>query len=170
MKSRFVIPFALTLFPALPVFAQRRDEREKNPPRANQGHIPEAPPPRREPRAKPEAERRESGHIITTPHVRNDHWYDHDRSNDKRFHVDHPFEHGRFEHFGPSYRYRIERFDREHHRFWLPGGFLLKLHRGIGPFVRTGVGIAAVISSSTKIPTTMAGTCSITFTPASTST
>src|SRR6266436_5140444 len=29
----------------------------------------------------------------------------------------------RFEHFGPSYRYRIERFDRDHHRFWLPGGF-----------------------------------------------
>ncbi len=57
MKSRFVIPFALTLFLALPVFSQRRDEREKNPPRANQGHIPEAPPPRREPRAKPEPER-----------------------------------------------------------------------------------------------------------------
>ncbi len=102
MKSRFVIPFALTLFLTLPVFSQRRDEREKNPPRANQGHIPEAPPPRREPRAKPEPEHRESGHVITTPHVSNDHWYGHDRPNDKRFHADHPFEHGRFEHFGPS--------------------------------------------------------------------
>ncbi len=79
MKSRFVIPFALTLFLTLPVFSQRRDEREKNPPRANQGHIPEAPPPRREPRAKPEPEHRESGHVITTPHVSNDHWYGHDR-------------------------------------------------------------------------------------------
>ena len=127
MKSRFVIPFALTLFLTLPVFSQRRDEREKNPPRANQGHIPEAPPPRREPRAKPEPEHRESGHVITTPHVSNDHWYGHDRPNDRCFHVDHLFEHGRFEHFGPSYRYRVERFDREHHRFWLPGGFFFEV-------------------------------------------
>src|SRR5258708_9524346 len=104
MKSRFVIPFALALFLALPVLSQRREEREKNPPRANMGRIPEAPQ-RREPRARPEHERRESGHIITTPHVSNDHWYGHDRPNDRRFHVDHPFEHGRFEHSGPTYRY-----------------------------------------------------------------
>jgi len=63
--------------------------------------------------------------INSTPHVNKDHWYGHDRPDDKRYHIDHPFEHGRFEHFGPSYRYRIERFDRDHHRFWLPGGFLL---------------------------------------------
>jgi hypothetical protein len=47
----------------------------------------------------------------------------HDSPTDKRFHLDHPFEHGRFEHFGPTFRYRVERFDRDHHRFWFPGGF-----------------------------------------------
>ena len=41
---------------------------------------------------------------------------------DKRFHLDHPFEHGHFEHFGPSYRYTVVRIDRDHHRFWFPGG------------------------------------------------
>jgi hypothetical protein len=46
---------------------------------------------------------------------------------DKRYHVDHPFEHGKFEHFGASYRYHIERFDRDHHRFWLPGGFYFQV-------------------------------------------
>jgi hypothetical protein len=127
MRLRYVFPFAVALCVALPVYSQRREEREKNPPRANQGHVPEAPPPPRESRAKPEVERRESGHVNTTPHVSNDHWYGHDRPNDKRFHLDHPFEHGRFEHFGPSYRYRIERFDRDHHRFWLPGGFFFEV-------------------------------------------
>ncbi|HYX67717.1 MAG TPA: hypothetical protein VE825_01180, partial [Terriglobales bacterium] len=55
------------------------------------------------------------------------HWYGHDKPNDKRYHVDHPFEHGRFEHFGPSYRYTIERVDLDAHRFWLPGGFFFEV-------------------------------------------
>src|ERR1700730_42449 len=37
----------------------------------------------------------------STPHVK-DHWYGHYRPDDKRYHIEHPFEHGRFEHFGPS--------------------------------------------------------------------
>jgi hypothetical protein len=37
--------------------------------------------------------------------------------------IAHPFEHGHFEHFGPSYRYNVLRMDRDHHRFWFPGGF-----------------------------------------------
>src|SRR4029077_14017634 len=116
MKPRFFIPMLLAFVVASPVFAQRREEREKNPPRANQGRVPEAAPPRREAHAKPEPERHTTGHIDTTPHVNNDHWYGHARPDDKRFHQDHPFEHGRFEHFGASYLYRIERFDRDHHR------------------------------------------------------
>jgi hypothetical protein len=127
MKLRLVFPFALALCLALPVFSQRPDEREKNPPRANQGRVPPAPPPHREPHAKPEPERHPTGHVNTTPHVNNDHWYGHDSPNDKRFHIDRPFEHGRFEHFGPTFRYRIERFDRDHHRFWLPGGFYFEV-------------------------------------------
>jgi hypothetical protein len=27
----------------------------------------------------------------------------------------------------PSYRYRIERFDPDHHRFWVPGGFYFEV-------------------------------------------
>ena len=63
----------------------------------------------------------------STPHVNKDHWFGHDRPDDKRYHFDRPFEHGRFEHFGPSYRYRIERFDRDHHRLWLPGGLFFEV-------------------------------------------
>jgi len=50
-----------------------------------------------------EPERKPTGHINSIPHVNNDHWYGHDRPNDKRFHVDHPFEHGRFEHLVPRF-------------------------------------------------------------------
>ena len=138
MKTRLVFPLGLALLLAFPALAQpgqergkergqeRGQERGPNPPRANQGRIPEAPQ-RREAHAKPEPERHPTGHINTTPHVNNDHWYGHASPKDKRFHLDHPFEHGRFEHFGPSYRYRIERFDRDHHRFWLPGGFYFQV-------------------------------------------
>jgi hypothetical protein len=122
MKTRLVFPMALLLAAALPALSQRPGAESHNPPRANQGHVP-APPPRREPRAKPEPERREGGRVNTTPHVNNDHWYGHDKPNDKRYHIDRPFEHGHFEHFGPSFRYNIERIDRDHHRFWLPSGF-----------------------------------------------
>lgn len=59
----------------------------------------------------------------TTPHVSNDRWCGHDRPDDKRYHMDHGFPHGRFERFGPGYRYNIVRIDHDHHRFWLPGGF-----------------------------------------------
>jgi hypothetical protein len=98
---------------------------EHNQPRANQGRIPTPPPPRA-PRAKPEPERRE-GRVNNTPHVSNDHWYGHDKPNDKRYRLDHPFEHGRFEHFGPSYRYNIIRIDPNLHRFWLPSGYFFEI-------------------------------------------
>jgi hypothetical protein len=131
MKRRFVFSVALALIATLPVLAQRGQEhgqeRGANTPRANQGHVPPPPPRRDNPRARPEPERHGTGHINTTPHVNNDHWYGHDRPDDKRYHFDHPYEHGRFEHFGPSYRYRIERFDPDHHRLWLPGGFFFEV-------------------------------------------
>jgi len=63
----------------------------------------------------------------TTSHVSNDRWYGHDRPDDKRCHMDHGFPHGRFERFGPGYRYNIVRIDHDHHRFWLPGGFFFEV-------------------------------------------
>ena len=145
MKTRFAFPLGLALFVAIPSFAQERreeqqrreepqrheeqqhpQERGANPPRANHGHIPD-PPPKRDPHAKPEPERHDHDRQNSTPHVNNDHWYGHDRPDDKRYHIDRPFEHGRFERFGPNYRWRIERFDRDHHRFWFPGGFFFEV-------------------------------------------
>jgi hypothetical protein len=131
MRRGFVYAVALVLIAALPVLAQRGQEhgqeRGANTPRANQGHVPPPPQRRDDPRAKPEPEHHATGHVNTTPHVNNDHWYGHDRPDDKRYHFDRPYEHGRFEHFGPSYRYRVERFDLDHHRFWLPGGFFFEV-------------------------------------------
>jgi hypothetical protein len=122
---------ALAVLISIPGFAQRGDERggqrDHNTLRAPIGPRPSASSqarqsscqtrtrtPRRRPRQQP-------------PHVTNDHWYGHDRPDDKRYRVDHAFDRGRFEHFGPSYRYRIERFDRDHHRFWFPGGFYFQV-------------------------------------------
>jgi len=120
MKTRLALLMSLVLASGM---AQRRGEAPRpNPPRSNQGRVPAAPP-KRETGAKPEEERTPAGHVNTMPHVRNDHWYGHDAPNDKRYQLAKPFEHGRFEHFGPSYRYNILRIDPNLHRFWLPGGF-----------------------------------------------
>jgi hypothetical protein len=62
MKARFHVLIPLALLAALPLFAQR-GEHEKNPPRANQGHVPPPPPRRESPRAKPEPERHDGGRI-----------------------------------------------------------------------------------------------------------
>jgi len=143
MKTRLAFAVALALVLALPAFSQRAGEAQRpseprsgemqhpaqaqhNQPRANQGRIP-APPQQRAPHAKPEPERRDGGRVNNTPHVNNDHWYGHDKPNDKRYHLDHPFEHGRFDHFGPSYRYNIVRIDPNLHRFWLPGGYFFEI-------------------------------------------
>lgn len=147
MKTRLALAMALALVLVLPALSQRAGEPraaepqraeprtgemqhpaqpEQNQPRANQGHIP-APPAQRAPGAKPETERRARGRVNNTPHVSNNQWYGHDKPNDKRFHLDHPFEHGRFEHFGPSYRYNVVRIDPSLHRFWLPGGFFFDI-------------------------------------------
>jgi hypothetical protein len=138
MKKRFEVPLVVFLAACAPVLAQHPVEggheqaarppqvRPANPPRANQGKIP-PPPPQREAHAKPEPEKRENGKINTSQHVNNDHWYGHDAPNDKRYHIDHPYEHGHFEHFGPSYRYNVVRIDKDHHRFWFPGGFYFEV-------------------------------------------
>ena len=131
MRFRLTTPVALALLIAAPTFAQRPEQRpeghhEGQNPRANHGRVPEGPPPKRDIHAKPEVERHE-GRVNSVPHVTNDHWYGHDRPNDKRYVVAHPFEHGHFEHIGASYRYGVERIDRDRHRFWFPGGFYFEV-------------------------------------------
>jgi hypothetical protein len=120
------VSLTLALAIGFSALAQRPEERRDGV-HGNQGHIPRAAPPHREARAKPEVERREGGRVNSLPHVNNDHWYGHDRPNDKRYVIAHPYEHGHFEHFGPSYRYQVERFDRDHHRFWFSGGFSFEI-------------------------------------------
>src|SRR5690242_11795863 len=67
------------------------------------------------------------GRVNSVPHVHDNRWYGHDRPNDQRYAIAHPYPHGRFEHFGPSYRYRVERFDLGAHRLWFPGGFSFEI-------------------------------------------
>jgi len=133
MKLRIALPITLGFLLVVPAFARRPEDRKeerhddhKDGPRANQGRIPQGPPPQRERNARPEEERHDK-RVNSVPHVSNDHWYGHDRPDDKRYVVSRPFEHGHFEHTGPSYRYRVERFDRDRHRFWFPGGFYFQI-------------------------------------------
>lgn len=60
-------------------------------------------------------------------YVNDNHWYGHAAPNDARYHLDHPFEHGHFARFGPSYRYTVVRIDAGLHRFWFPGGIYFEV-------------------------------------------
>ena len=113
----------------LPAAAQRGGQHggrpagrthDANPPRANQGHIPPAPEARPN-SSEREAEHLSTGHVNDTPHVNHNQWFGHEGAADARFHFERPFEHGRFAHLGPEFRYRVARVDVNLHRFWLAG-------------------------------------------------
>jgi hypothetical protein len=147
LRATLIFALAVALLPAASAWAQHGEDRGQqehpsqtqhggpqprevqrppvNAPRANQGRIP-TPPPQRTPSAKPEPERI-GGHVSSMPHVNNDRWYGHDKPNDKHYHLDRPYEHGRFDRFGPSYRYNIVRVDPDQHRLWLPGGYFFEV-------------------------------------------
>jgi len=138
MKTRLGRLFGLVLILstafllARPGAAQRGGRPEHtppahNPPRANQGRIPPAPPARSNPGEQRRTEHMPTGHVNDTPHVNHDQWFGHEQPNDARFHLDHPFPHGRFAHFGPTFRYQVIRFDPNLHRFWFPGGFFFEV-------------------------------------------
>ncbi len=138
MKHALGLALAVALLATVPAFAQKGEQKEehkqapakhvdKNPPRANGGHIPPAPAARKQGEAAREPQKFEDGRTSDRPHVSNNHWYGHEAPNDARFHLDHPFAHGHFAHFGPSYRYRVLRVDLNAHRFWFPGGFYFEV-------------------------------------------
>ena len=94
----------------------------QNRPRANQGHVPTAPAARSNPSEPRQAEHLSTGHVNDMPHVNHNQWFGHEQPNDARFHMDKPFSHGRFAHLGPTFRYRVTRFDANLHRFWFSNG------------------------------------------------
>jgi hypothetical protein len=113
-----------------PVLAQEHPQQHpeehgshQNVPRANQGHIPPAPPKSQPQHHERMEEHHGNGSVDRSPHVNNDHWYGHDDPGDKRYHQDRASGLGHFAHVGPTYRYNVIRIDRDHHRFWFPGGF-----------------------------------------------
>ncbi len=115
-----------------PAFAQRggqhgdqHDQHQQH--RGNGGRIPPPPPLRQGGHGEREGEKGQGGRVDVRPHVNNDHWYGHDSPDDKRFHLDRPFEHGRFEHVGPSFQFRVGGFDRDRHSFWFTGGFFFEV-------------------------------------------
>jgi hypothetical protein len=119
----------LMLMVGLAALAQHPEPQHNSPsqqmaPRANQGHLP-PPPPARIPNAG--GEQLGNGRINSTPHVNHNQWYGHDAPNDSRYHLERPFVHGHFDHFGPGFRYRFLRVDRNRHWFWFPGGFYFEV-------------------------------------------
>lgn len=145
MKARILPVLTLILFLSITVWAQRSDERGAGQrgnevqrgneqqhgeavgsPRANRGTIP-PPPERRPPNTPPAKDTRIQGHVNDYPHVVENRWYGHDRPNDPRFRIAHPYPHGRFERFGPQYRYSVIRIDPNLREFWFPGGFYFQI-------------------------------------------
>jgi hypothetical protein len=124
----FVVP--LFFIASISVFAQRGGEH-----RANGGHPPPPPPARHDAGAGREGERLPDGRMDTRPHVNNDHWFGHDAPNDARFHLDHPWEHGHFDHFGPGFQYRVGGIDMAAHRFWFTGGGFFQIAAWDWPLV-----------------------------------
>ncbi len=148
MRKQLILLLAVALAVAMPAFGQHDDNRgghegdhqgnnqgghqdnrqqQDHTPRANGGHVPPAPAARSDRHSEREGEPREGGQADTRSHVNNDHWYGHDRPDDPRFRISHPFAHGHFEHFGPTFRYNVIRVDRGRHRFWFPGGFYFEV-------------------------------------------
>jgi len=91
----------------------------------SQDRVPREPARREAPNVAPEWEPgREGGGV---PYVRGDHWYGLAAPNDPRFHLEHPFEHGRFALAGPSHRYSVLRVDLGARRVWLAGGYSFEI-------------------------------------------
>lgn len=124
--------------------AQERGREARKPPAPSNreqgvggGHIPQRGPApvRQAPSARPAAVRDQPGHP-EAPHVHasNDQWVGHDTGrNDARFHLDHPWEHGRFtQPIGAQHIWRLRGGDRN--RFSV-GGFYFQVAAPDAAFV-----------------------------------
>jgi len=136
MKTYAICVSVILLCGSSVVRGQRNTQQHEVHPRANQGHLPPPPPRATPPHGLNESreEKLPDGHVNQSPHVSHDHWYGHDEPNDPRFHLDRPFEHGRFPHPGLGFRYPIPHIDRDRHRFWFPGGFYFEVAAWDWPF------------------------------------
>ena len=142
MKTLMGFAIALSLTLLIPMYGQERGrghEQEQHGRQVGGGYIPPhgpapsrpapqtqrvAPVPQRE-REAPQRDFRDMPGHPNAPHVHtNGEWVGHDDRgrNDERFHVDRPFEHGRFTlGFGPSHVFHLQGGNRE--RFWFNGAY-----------------------------------------------
>lgn len=152
MKKLTGFTIALSLAVLVPTYAQERDrghEQEQRGGRVGGGYAPPhgpAPRPQQTERAAPpqaqhapqpahdapqqrdredrQRDFRDVPNHPPAPHVHpNGEWVGHENApNDARFHIDHPFEHGRFTlGFGPSHVFHLQGGNRE--RFWFNGAY-----------------------------------------------
>jgi hypothetical protein len=124
MKATIGMLIGFALVVAVPISARERPAKADRSHEVGGGHIPNhGPSPARHDHHPPEGGYIDKPGHPNAPHVHsNDRWIGHDSGrNDPHFHLDHPWEHGRFTGgFGRSHVFRLEGGSRE--RFWF-GGF-----------------------------------------------